>query len=647
MLNSDSLSQLKQLKADIRVEERRYEGVVSGSQNTFGFVRVDQGPQHFLPPLEMQKVFPGDRIKFQLKTDDQNRQYAAVQKLISSELQIFCGKCVQHGKAWFVEMDVPKLGRKLFLPPPQRKGVKPGDWLQCQVSRHPLKEGKGQARVKQILGQDSAPDFPSRYAAINFHLLQAGELTEDPAPAIEASLEQRADHSTLPLVSIDPPNTRDIDDALYARALEQGWELVVAIADPATVIAPGSNADSAARLRAATAYLPHQQLPMLPTRVSEELLSLRSQQQRPAILCRMTVSPAGEVTDARFEEAGICSRAQLSYEDLDQYFEEQVFPDALEADTRDSLQALKQLSERLRQWRGEHQLLIDNKAEYRMNLNPAGRIESFSEVNKGSAHCIVEECMVATNQAAARKLEGHGGLFSSHAGFRPDRLSDAEKVLREAGFEGFSEAEDLNKLDVYRAALNYLGQNPQLQHQRDILSRFLQRTTLSASAAPHLGMGATSYLNFSSPLRRYVDLFNHMQMKRLLRGEAPLAVEARLLQQLEAQLSRLRAGNYWAEQWLKCDYVERNPKAHHSGRVVQANPFGLAIRLDGSGIDGILEKRQLPGKMKFNSAKLRFASEEQNFGLDDTIEVKPGTIKRDKRQLLFKLADADKEPGAD
>ena len=645
MLNTDSLAQLKQLKTDIQVEERRYEGVVSGSQSTFGFVRVDQGPQHFLPPLEMQKVFPGDRIKFELKTDDQNRQYAAVQKLISSELQIFCGKCVQHGKAWFVEMDVPKLNRKLFLPPPQRKGVKPGDWLQCQVSRHPVKEGKGQARVKQILGQDSAPDFPSRYAAINFHLPQAGKLAEDPGAAIAACLQQRPDHSALPLVSIDPPDTGDIDDALCARPLDDGWELVVAIADPGTVIAPGSNADSAARLRAATAYLPHQQLPMLPTQLSEELLSLRSQQQRPAILCRMTVSAAGEVIDASFEEAGICSRAQLSYQELDQYFDQQVFPDALDADTCDSLQTLKQVSERLRQWRGEHQLLIDNKAEFRMKLDPAGRIESFSEANKGCAHGIVEECMVATNQAAARKLEGHGGLFSSHAGFRPDRLSDAEKLLRAAGFEDFSAAEDLNKLEVYRAALHFLSQDPQQQHQRDILSRFLQRATLSATPAPHLGMGATSYLNFSSPLRRYVDLFNHMQMKRLLRGEAPLAVEARLLEQLEAQLSRLRAGNYWAEQWLKCDYVERSTRASYSGRVVQANPFGLAIRLDGSGIDGILEKRQLPGKMKFNSVKLRFASDEKNIGLDDVVEVAAGTIKRDKRQLLFKLAEVAAVPG--
>ena len=120
MLNIDSLAQLKQLKTDIRQHQRRHEGLVSGSQNTFGFVRADEGRQHFLPPLEMQKVFPGDRIEFELKTDDQGREYAAVQKLIASEMKVFCGKCMQRGKAWFVDMDVPRLNRKLFLPPPQR-----------------------------------------------------------------------------------------------------------------------------------------------------------------------------------------------------------------------------------------------------------------------------------------------------------------------------------------------------------------------------------------------------------------------------------------------------------------------------------------------------------------------------------------------
>ena len=136
---------MQQLKADIRQEQRRYKGLVTSTQGSFGFVRADEGQQHFLPPQQMQKVFPGDRIEFQLKTDDQGREFAAVEKLLESSLKVFCGKCLQHGKAWFVDMDLPRLNRKLFLPPQQRKGVKPGDWLQCQVSRHPVKDGRGQA----------------------------------------------------------------------------------------------------------------------------------------------------------------------------------------------------------------------------------------------------------------------------------------------------------------------------------------------------------------------------------------------------------------------------------------------------------------------------------------------------------------------
>lgn len=644
MLNLDSLAQLKQLKADIRHQERRYEGLVSGSQNTFGFVRVDQGRQHFLPPLEMQKVFPGDRIEFLLKTDDKGREYAAVQKLITSDIKIFCGKCVQHGKAWFVDMDVARFNRKLFLPPPQRKGVKPGDWLRCQVSRHPIKEGKGQARVLQNLGREDAADFPSRYAAINFQLTTATCQAEDPSTTIDAALQQRPNRSALALVTIDPPGAHDIDDALYARPLEDGWQLSVAIADPGSVVALASGSGKAARQKAASSYLPHQQLPMLPPQFSENLLSLLVGQKRLAILCTLTVSAAGEVVDAGFEEVGICSRAQLSYEELDGYLERQTFPDSIDADTRSSLLALQQLCERMRQWRGEHQLLIEDKPEYRMQLDSAGRIEGFTATRKGIAHRIVEECMVATNQAAAAKLAGHGGIFSSHAGFRSDKLSDAEKLLREAGFENFSDADELNQLQHYRSALGYLSRHPDYSHSRKILSRFLQRSTLSSTSTPHLGMGATSYLNFTSPLRRYVDLYNHTQMKRLLGGEAPLPLEPELLPQLESGLAQIRSASYWAEQWLKCDYLERNPGPVLRGRVVQANPFGLVVRLDDSGIEGVLEKRTLPGKMKFSGARLRFGNDERNIGLDDVVRVEVSSIKRDKRQILFKWVD---EPSSD
>lgn len=639
MLNTDSLAQLQQLKADIRHEERRFTGMVSSTQGSFGFVRADKGQQHFLPPPEMQKVFPGDRIEFQLKTDDQGREYAAVEKLLETSLKVFCGKCVQHGKAWFVDMDLPRLNRKLFLPPQQRKGIKPGDWLQCQLARHPVKDGKGQAAVKKNLGQDSVADFPSRYATINFKLPQTSSAITEVTEKISEQLVKRPEESLLPLVSIDPPGAGDIDDALCAEALDDGWQITVAIADPASVIELSSKTGIAARQRAATSYLPHQQSPMLPPELSHQQLSLLESQTRLAVVCRLKIGSNGEVITADFDSTAIRNRAQLSYADLEHYLQHKRFPETIDADTRKSLLCLDEATRRMREWRGEHLLLVDDRPEFQMNLGSDGRIEDFSPVAKGVAHRIVEECMVATNLAAAQHLRDAGGLFSVHAGFRPEKLNEAASLLRESGFTGLEQAEDLNSLANYRRAIGWLAANKEYAHQKNILSRFLRRTTLSSEPGPHLGMGVDGYLGFTSPLRRYTDLFNHAQMQRKLCGQAPLVLEPATLQHLDSSLAALRAASYWAEQWLKCEYLQRQPAKAMTGRVIQANPFGLVVRLDENGIEGILEKRALPGKPKFASAKLRFSSEEYQLGLDDTLAVEVGSIQRDKRQILFKLPE--------
>jgi ribonuclease R len=637
MLNTDSLAQLQQLKADIRQEQRRYKGLVTSTQGSFGFVRADEGQQHFLPPQQMQKVFPGDRIEFQLKTDDQGREFAAVEKLLESSLKVFCGKCLQHGKAWFVDMDLPRLNRKLFLPPQQRKGVKPGDWLQCQVSRHPVKDGRGQAAVRKNLGQDSVADFPSRYASINFQLSQASHSVAEVSKNIVQQLSQRPEQTDLPLVSIDPPGAGDIDDALCAEKRDDGWELTVAIADPASVIDLGSKTGIAAMHRGATAYLPHRQSPMLPPELSHDELSLLGSQPRLAVICQLSVATSGEVTDARFSRAAIRSRAQLSYAELEQHLLQQRFPASMDEATQQSLLHLDQATRRMQQWRRQHLLMVDDRPEYHMQLGEDGRIAGFSCAEKGAANRLVEECMVATNLAAARELLDAGGLFNVHAGFRTEKLKDACSILKESGFTDLEQAEELNTLETYRRAMGWLGASDEHAHQKKILSRFLQRAALSAEPGPHLGMGVEAYASFTSPLRRYADFFNHVQLQRKLDGEQPIALKPEAVQQLEASLQALRSAAYWAEQWLKCEYLERQPAKPMTGRVVQANPFGLVVRLDENGIEGILEKRAMPGKPRFNPAQLRFKNEEIDLGLDDGLSVEISSIQRDKRQILFKL----------
>lgn len=637
MLDSTALQQLKQLKSELRREERRFQGLVTGSPGNYGFVRADDGKQYFLPPPQMLRTFPGDQVEFRVQTDDKGRDYAEIEKLLATSLKGFCGKCVCRGNGWFVVADVPKMQRKLFIPPKQRQHIQPGDWVECTVGRHPIQDGRAQANVKRRIGSETEPDFPSRYAACNFRLWGDEPAIDDAVARFEAALAQdRIDLTDLPLVSIDAPHTRDIDDALYARADGEGWALTIAIADPASVISSHSALERSALRRAATAYLPHLQLPMLPARLSEDLLSLVAGKERLAIACHLAVSAEGQVTGVRFEEAKVASRAQLNYAQVNQWLEEGAQPAAASAEVWHSLQALQAATARMREWRGRHQLLMRDEPEFDMTLGEDGRIEGFVELPKGPARTIVEEAMVATNQAVARHLAEAGvGLFASHAGFRSEKLGDARELL--AGVEHQTSTAELQTLDGYRAGIMALEGKADGDHLRKVLSRFLQRGALSATPAPHLGMGAPCYATFTSPIRRYVDLYNQRQLKALLAGNAPAPAAPALAAQLDEQQAQLRAASQWAEHWLHAEYLAQHRNRQWPARVVQVNTRGLIVRLDDSGIQGLIEKSQLGAKVKLDARNLCFRAGDECVGsLDDALMVTVADIDSDQRRITFK-----------
>ncbi|WP_232059060.1 ribonuclease R family protein [Kineobactrum salinum] len=158
MLNHDSLAQLKGLKSQMEAEKERAEAVIKGTQARYGFAVLDDGREIFIPPDEMLKVFPDDRVRVCIRpAGDSKKTIADVEKLLDSPLSDFSGRCVRKAKALFVQPDLPQLKRWLFIPPHARNGVKEGDYVRCAILRHPIRDGKPQAKILQVLGNDDTP----------------------------------------------------------------------------------------------------------------------------------------------------------------------------------------------------------------------------------------------------------------------------------------------------------------------------------------------------------------------------------------------------------------------------------------------------------------------------------------------------------
>ena len=147
MLNADALSQLRQLKNDIEEKKVVYSGTVKATNGRFGFVALDEGRDVFLPPEEMQKVLPGDRVTVTEVPGEKGRTQGLVEELVETSLTTFVGRYLIRCKGHFVAPETPGIGRWIFIPPKERLGAEPDDFLYCRILHHPIRDGKGQAQI--------------------------------------------------------------------------------------------------------------------------------------------------------------------------------------------------------------------------------------------------------------------------------------------------------------------------------------------------------------------------------------------------------------------------------------------------------------------------------------------------------------------
>ncbi len=643
MLSQDNLAQLKGLKSQMEAEKERAEAVIKGTHARYGFAVLDDGREIFIPPQEMLKAFPEDRVKICIRPTKDNKTIADIEKLVDSPLTDFTGRCVKKGKAVFVEPDLPQLNRWLFIPPQARNGASEGDYLRCAILRHPIRDGKPQAKVLSVLGNDDTPGIENLYCAAKFRLpdqwskASQAELKECLAAGVPAATQERRDLTDLEFISIDAAKTQDIDDALYADISEDGWTLFVAIADPTLYIKPDSSLHRDVANRGTSIYFHGDVLPMLPEELSQDVCALSEGVDRPALVCKVSVSDNGEVGDFEFFEATVRSRAKLSYYAVDRYLNGQ-FDELMSHAT--PLESLYQVYRALRSQRESSNLVMENRQEFRWILNDDRQIESIEPSDKLLSQKLVEECMIATNRCAARFLAEHGagGPYVAHDGFRRDRRDEVRKFLEMHAPQ--LATLDADTIDGYREIMRGLAAPGADLPLRTMVNRLLTRARISADPAPHMGMALPGYTNCTSPLRKYVDFLVHRQIKGILAGTRPAAtIEQPTLDALQDRITTSRAATLEAERWLAGNYLTRltrDSNVTFKARISHVTSSGFNVRLADNGLTGFVDLRKDPEKFSYDKWQSSLTSTTRRFCLEQDVELKFIEMDRDgQNQALF------------
>jgi ribonuclease R len=646
MLKLDTLNKLNQLKTDIKSSRNIENGTVKGSAHKFGFVTLDSGKDLYLPPDEMQKVLPGDRVEVEIIKDAKKKKMAKIERLLESSTNVFCGKYVTKGKTHFVEPDIPGLSRWLFIPPQKRKNAKAQDLVKCRITQHPFKTGNAQASVIEILGNDKVVGIERSYACSKYDIstnwndqVEAQLATLDET-SVDAKKAGRDDLTETPFITIDAESTVDMDDALHAMENDQGWMLSVAIADPCALIETDSPVEKSALLRATSIYFPGQQVPMLPEKLAGDLCSLVAGKDRLVKVMNIQVMSDGALGEYQLSNAVIRSRQKLSYTDVSAYLSTEASSDEgthIDGLAKPSLECLQAVSDALLQWREKHLLTQQNRTEFSISLDESQKIQEMTERPTTLAHKIVEESMVAANRCVAELLaqSGQDSLFITHNGVRNDRLEAVQKFVREQ--VAACENADFSTLNDFVHVMKTVSSSDDLKPLHLVMTRQLEKSRQLSKPSPHFGMGLKQYTTFTSPLRKANDYLVHKQLSSLKDGKLTAPIDAQQLEKLEIKFQNARGAVFDVEQWLKCQFMVKN-KDTHQASVLRTFSTGFQVRLLENGIEGFVSTKEMDGKYSFNQDQLSLTGKALSFNLDQVIEVRVKQIDWSRKQIQFELS---------
>ena len=492
--------------------------------------------------------------------------------------------------------------KEWWVPGDATHGAKDGELVEAEQAGPKARMGSPRARIVERLGDPSAPKAVS-LIAIHQHGIP-DDFPDDVMAQADAAkpvgLKGREDLRDLPLITIDPSDARDHDDACYAHADEdpknEGGHVVwVAIADVAAYVTPGSALDREARKRGNSTYFPDRVVPMLPDRLSGDLCSLHEGVPRACIAVRMVLDAAGNKIGHSFHRGLMRSPASLHYEEVQ---------DAIDGAPNDRTgplldPVLKPIYAALKAARAERQPLDLDLPERRIELDKDGTVKSVNFKDRLDAHRLIEEFMVLANVAAAETLLSKKTplLYRIHEEPSPAKLDALRETAQAAGYT-------LAKGQVLHTRhLNKLLNDAAGTDDAELINLSTLRSMTQAYYGPahigHFGLALRSYAHFTSPIRRYADLIVHRALITAHGwGNDGLSQhDIEDIEQTGAHISDTERRSMMAERDTTdrylASYLSERVGNEFSGRISGVARFGAFVKLDETGADGLLPMRSL------------------------------------------------------
>lgn len=649
------------LKPSKTPRANRLTGVFQRRQKGFGFVRLtgdtatDKVKDIYIPADRAGDAATGDLVVVAMKKHHRGDPgpRGEIVEILERQTHQFVGTYSESGDAAFVQIDGGVFAEPVYVGDPGAKNARPDDKVVIEMVRFPSPMRNGEGVITEVLGPCGTPGVDTLSIIRGFNL--PDHFAEDAldearvhAESFDEAIGNRTDFTGETIVTIDPIDARDFDDAISLDRLDNGnWRLGVHIADVSHFVRPRTALDREALDRATSVYLPDRVLPMLPELISNGLASLQPGKVRYTKTALMEFTVDGLRVSTELHSAAIRSSKRLTYEQVDEFLANRESAGRkLGVKVCDLLGRMHTLAMTLRKRRMANGALELSMPEVKIDLDKQGRVTGAHVAENTESHQMIEEFMLAANEAVAETLRDHGLHFLRrvHQAPSPPKIQVLQEFMTELGYKtgNLQSRFELQKL------LQAAAGRPEQHAIHFAVLRSLQRAIYSPMDQGHYALASECYCHFTSPIRRYPDLTIHRLVDAILTKKKPrndfeeLVAEGRHCSDRE---QRAEAAERDLTKLKLLAYLSTRIGEEMDAVVTGVESYGIFVQGLDLPAEGLIRVEALRDDYyRFDRATHTLAGhrEGNSYRLGDLLRVAVARVDMERRELDFRVVERKK-----
>ena len=619
----------------------------------YGFVIPEKEGEAdiFIGPRNLKEAMNGDRVVARVESVRKKGREGKVIRILERALRRVVGKFMKAPHYSYIIPEDERILQEIYIPEGETKRARPNQFVVAEIIEYPTERARPQGRITHILGYPDDPevepqivihkyDLPDRFSSNA--LREAKSLPFTPSPG---DFGDRVDLREVLTFTIDGENARDFDDAVSIEEERDGaMKLFVSISDVSHYVEEGSGLDEEAYLRGTSVYFPDRAIPMFSPELSNEVCCLHPRRERLAVTVELTYDPNGEEKSVRFYPSVIRSDERLTYTIV-----KKALVDG-DAESKErlhlllpSLERMAFLSQKLRRRRSERGAIDFDLPEPEIILNLQGETQEVIRAERNLAHQIIEEFMIAANEAVARFMEANGSpsLYRIHEPPGREALDEFRRFVSHLGYKVRKDSDHSPK-ELQKILLEVKGR-PEEKVVNNILLRSMKWAKYSAGNLGHFGLASEAYTHFTSPIRRYPDLIVHRLLKRVL-SKKEIGVSQEELAKKADHLSHRERVAMEAEREIldryRVRFMKERTGEEFEGVISGVTAFGFFAELKDIFVEGLVRVTSLHDDYyQYHEKRYCLIGERthRTFRIGDEVRVRVDRVDVERRHIDFGL----------